>query len=515
MSQSPQIGKTLRNRYKIIKLLGSGGFGDTYLAVDGDLPGLPQCVVKHLKPKDPNPAVLPIAKSLFEREAQVLYRLGTESNQIPKLFAHFEENGEFYLVEEFVDGHDLSAEITQGLPLDENVVFKLLKDILEVLAVVHQHNVIHRDIKPQNIMRRRKDGKIVLIDFGAVKEIGAMVVNSQGETSVTVVVGSRGYMPPEQALGRPKLSSDVYAVGMLGIQTLTGLMPYELKEDPSTGELVWRNLGRVSEAVANVLDTMIRDRFTQRYQSAAEALQALISTASASTVALPPPPPSPSQTPFTVALPPPPPSPSQTPFTERSPVRPKSLLGRAFIGLGITAAFATVAVLIRHMPGPSRSPISTSPGSPFAPTLDRPDYTRLQQLLAAENWKEADRETKEIMLELAGRNNEGWLRNEDIDKLSCKDLKTIDQLWIKSSNGRFGFNVQKRLWENLGGKPGIRKDSEVYSLFDKRVGWRDKNHLFTPNSPLGHFPMLWTADSWEEPGWGVLLLAQKLANCNR
>lgn len=187
-------GKTLRNRYKIIEFLGSGGFGDTYLAEDWDLPGLPQCVVKHLKPKYAEPAVLPIAKSLFNREAGVLYLLGNEHDQIPQLFAHFEENGEFYLVQEFVDGHDLSKELYPGKQLSEAEVVKLLREILEVLVVVHKLNIIHRDIKPQNLMRRGKDGKIVLIYFGAVKEISTLIVNAQGQTSWTVPIGTPGYM---------------------------------------------------------------------------------------------------------------------------------------------------------------------------------------------------------------------------------------------------------------------------------------------------------------------------------
>ncbi len=180
MSRDPLIGTTLRNRYKITELLGSGGFGNTYLAVDLDLPAQPSCVVKHLKPKNQNPGVMPIAQRLFEGEAQTLYRLGNENNQIPKLFAHFQEGGQFYLFQEFVDGHDLTKEIIPGSCKSEQVVFKLLQDILKVLAFVHQNNVIHRDIKPQNLRRRRKDGKIVLIDFGAVKEISAMSVNNQG-----------------------------------------------------------------------------------------------------------------------------------------------------------------------------------------------------------------------------------------------------------------------------------------------------------------------------------------------
>ncbi|MEH2166838.1 MAG: serine/threonine-protein kinase [Nostoc sp.] len=261
--------KTLRNRFEIIKHLGSGGSGDTYLAIDLDLPGQPHCVVKHFHPKDSSPAVLPIAKKLFDREAEVLYQLGNDHDQIPRLFAHFNEDGDFYLVQEFIDGHALTQEIVPGQRLNENTVLNLLKDILEVLAFVHQHDIVHRDIKPQNLMRRSSDGKIVLIDFGSIKKIGAL------GAGLTIAVGTPGYMPSEQAKGKPKLCSDIYAVGMIGIQALTGLIPEQLPEDPSTGEVIWRDKAQVSDSLANILDTMVRDRYSQRYQSATEALQAL------------------------------------------------------------------------------------------------------------------------------------------------------------------------------------------------------------------------------------------------
>lgn len=269
------IGKTLRNRYSILQVLGSGGFGDTYLAQDNDLPSYPKCVVKQLKPKDTSPQVLPIAKSLFEREAEYLYKLGNSHSQIPKLFAHFEENGEFFLVEEFVDGHSLTEEVSIGRKLSESATIDLLTEILEVLAFVHQHNVIHRDIKLANLMRRHSDRKIVLIDFGAVKDIGALGADSQGNTSVTVSIGSPGYMPSEQARGKPRLSSDVYAVGMIGIQALTGVAPDNLQEDATTGEVLWRDRVQVSNTFAEILQKMVFYHFSQRYESAVEALHAM------------------------------------------------------------------------------------------------------------------------------------------------------------------------------------------------------------------------------------------------
>ncbi|MBD2138216.1 protein kinase [Anabaena sp. FACHB-1237] len=269
------IGTILRNRYKIVQYLGGGAFGETYLAEDLDLPNHPKFVVKHLKPKTSDLEVLEVAKRLFDSEAKFLYKLGNLSRQIPKLFAHFEENGEFYLVQEFVDGCDLSAEIIPGKKWTEAEVIKLLQEILEVLAVVHQQNIIHRDIKPENLMRRREDAKIVLIDFGAVKEIQGLVADTQGKVTSTIIIGSNGYMPNEQANSKPKLSSDIYAVGVIGIQSLTGKLPQELLEDANSGEIIWQNEVKVSKKLASILKKMVYCHFHQRYPSAIEALQAV------------------------------------------------------------------------------------------------------------------------------------------------------------------------------------------------------------------------------------------------
>jgi serine/threonine-protein kinase len=174
-----------------------------------------------------------------------------------------------------------NQELIPGKRLSESYVINLLWDILEVLAFVHEQNIIHRDLKPNNI-RRRQDGRIVLIDFGLVKQIGNQLANPQGMTCLTVNVGTHGYMPSEQALGKPKLSSDVYAVGMIGIQALTGLFPHQLPED-SNGEIVWRDRVQIGSELADILDKMVRYDFRQRYQSATEVLQALRETSTTST----------------------------------------------------------------------------------------------------------------------------------------------------------------------------------------------------------------------------------------
>ncbi|WP_446880036.1 tetratricopeptide repeat protein [Phormidesmis sp. 146-33] len=263
------LNQVLGGRYNLLRHLGGGGFGQTYLAAERHLPGNPQCVVKQLKPKVSVDA-WQTARRLFNTEAEVLYVLGNH-DQIPRLFAHFEENQEFYLVQEFVEGTVLSQEFKQGKALSETEVVELLQEILTVLEFVHQQQVIHRDIKPSNLIRRGSDGKVILIDFGAVKQIE---IAQEGETG-TIAVGSSGYMPNEQLAGKPSFSSDIYAVGMIGIQALTGVSPRKLREDPKTSEILWREGVEVSLELADILDVMVRYDFRQRYQTAAEALSAL------------------------------------------------------------------------------------------------------------------------------------------------------------------------------------------------------------------------------------------------
>ncbi len=268
------LGKTLSGRYHIVKHLGGGGFGQTYLAEDRQLPGNPLCVVKQLKPQVNDPLTLQISRRLFDREAQVLYKLG-KHDQIPQLLAHFEQEQEFYLVQEFIEGHELKQELLVGKQLSENQVMTLCGDILKILEFVHQQDVIHRDIKPSNLMRRKQDGKIVLIDFGAVKQVSAQKTNSEGNTTLTVAIGSPGYMANEQLGGKPRFCSDIYAVGMIGIQAITGIQPSHLPEDPTTSEIIWQDKVQVSQQFADVLDKMVRYDHRQRYQTATEALQAL------------------------------------------------------------------------------------------------------------------------------------------------------------------------------------------------------------------------------------------------
>ncbi|MTJ55340.1 CHASE2 domain-containing protein [Anabaena sp. UHCC 0253] len=266
-------GKILSGRYQIIKVLGAGGFSETYIAEDIHRPDHPQCVVKQLKPATAKEENLALARRLFNSEAKTLERLGTH-NQIPQLLAYFEEDQEFYLIQEYIIGHPLSKELGLGKNLPENLVIKLLKDLLQIIRFVHENGVIHRDIKPNNIIRRESDQKVVLIDFGAVKEVSTQITESFDSTAFTIGIGTKGYSPNEQCFGRPQYNSDIYAIGMIGIKALTGISPHELKHD-SNGEVIWLNHATVTEPFAEVIKKMVMDDYKQRYNSAFEVIEAL------------------------------------------------------------------------------------------------------------------------------------------------------------------------------------------------------------------------------------------------
>jgi serine/threonine-protein kinase len=293
--------KVLDGRYKLIKQIGAGGFGHTFIARDMRRPGSPPCVVKQLKPASDDPNFIREARRLFNTEAETLEKLGNH-DQIPQLLAYFEEDKQFYLVQEFVEGQSLYDELKAPLPevsdldnqsqdrllaelanidapfrdiqLSEVEVLQILKDVLEVLGFVHSEGVIHRDIKPDNLIRRKKDRKIVLIDFGAVRAMQdantKLTADDKGESRFTVTIGTPGYMPSEQCAGRPTYNSDIYALGMVAIKALTGYGPTDLPTDTATGELVWRDKAKVSSGLAMVLTRMVRYHYTQRYQSVLE-----------------------------------------------------------------------------------------------------------------------------------------------------------------------------------------------------------------------------------------------------
>jgi serine/threonine protein kinase len=402
----------------VIQLLGEGGFGRTYEAIDTDRMDDP-CVIKQFFPQVQGTAALEKATELFKQEAKRLYELG-EHPQIPRLIAYFEQDKRLYLVQELIEGQNLLAELQQQGAFSEEKIQQLLADLLPVLKVVHESGVIHRDIKPENIMRRRKDGKLMLIDFGVSKQVTATLLGQAGTT-----VGTHGYAPMEQMRGQVYPASDLYSLGVTCIRLLTQCLP---KEDGSdelydglNGRWIWRERlpqsTTITTLLGQVLDKLLKDLVKERYQSADEVLQVL------------------------------------TWVTFPSGI----------------------------------------------------DYSKLRELLAFKDWRAADRETAELILKIAGRKKEGSLTVKNIEQFPCKDLRTIDQLWVKYSNGHFGFSIQKRIWQDA---------KQDLTTFGESVGWRSAGWFnsswkvyysltFTRNAPLGHLPAqgVTVGRDWDKSLW--------------
>ncbi|NJM46336.1 MAG: ABC transporter substrate-binding protein [Alkalinema sp. RU_4_3] len=268
------LGQTFGGRYLVTEALGRGGFGSTYIAEDIQRPGSPRCVLKVLRFQSEDLDLLAQVRRMFAQEAETLEKLG-EHPQIPRLLASFEENNEFYLVQELIEGESLSQVLKPGYQLHEAEVIALLDDALGILEFVHGQQVIHRDIKPENLIRRSKDHRLVLIDFGAVKTLDTLTRPVTNAPQPSIPVYTTGYAASELCLGQPRYASDLYALGVIGVQAVTGMHPSQMNSNPQTCELEWRDHAATSDRFAAILSKLIQFHFNDRYASASQVRQAL------------------------------------------------------------------------------------------------------------------------------------------------------------------------------------------------------------------------------------------------
>ena len=487
------LGKLLDRRYRIIKELAEGGFSQTYLAEDTRLPKNPKCVVKHLNPTIDDPVFTQKALELFKAEAETLQELGRH-DRIPQLYAYFQENKEFYIVQEYIAGHSLSTELSPGSQMAEARVAQMVKEILEILQFVHQYNVIHRDIKPSNLIRRHSDGKLVLIDFGTVKQVQMEVANAHHKARVTLPIGTPGYMSYEQERGQSVSNSDIYSLGMVALQALTGKHPSQFPRDRDN-EIVWRNSAKVSREFSMILDRMIRCDSRDRYQTVNEVLKDITKLPKLSTA-----------------------SPR---ITDDREVKPNLLIPSAITLLVVSAGiylfnlgwnpFQNIAIAPSTNPSPSPSTPLASPPTTKNPDLNQdsnPDQDRYAQLsiyLKEKNWKAADNETYLLLLKAAGKQSydDGTFHPDEFNRVTCADLVLIDQLWTQESNGKQGLTAQKKIYNET--IKDIRKtyeamgwinpsgDLAIETTYNRQTSRWEYIEGRQPNfksPPVGHLPFL-------------------------
>ncbi len=449
----------LRERYRALKLIGQGGFGKTFQAIDEDKPSKPYCVIKQFFPSAQGTGTLQKAAELFKEEAIRLDSLGRYP-QIPELYAYFTANdGRQYLVQEYIAGQNLEQELKEEGVFNEAKIKHLLSEILPILEFIHSKQVIHRDIKPENIIRRKSDNKLILVDFGAAKFVSPLNRSMTG-----TIIGSAEYIAPEQGNGKAVNASDLYSLGVTCLYLLTGISPFDLF-DGGEHQWVWRQWlvnNPVSNDSGNILDKLIEFGTKKRYQSASEVLSAL-------------------QIKTSVSI-------SQT--TIQKPLNP----------------------VISVPQTPPSIQLKSAKGI---------DYRNLEDLLRRQQWKEADIITFETMLRICNRH--GFLRVKDIDIFPCEDLRIIDQLWLNYSQEKFGFSIQKQIFDQLDN--GQQYNDKLWDDFGLIIGWRKENKnirydraIFDINAPRGHLPCrifdLW---NWGGVGGGTgslfYSLASRLAKC--
>lgn len=262
-------GSIVDNRYQIIQKLGRKETGKTYLVKDLQATGDARCALEQLNPNYDNEVNWQLIKQHLLNEVAVWKRLG-DHPQIPQFYNHFIEDKQFYLVREYIDGDNLET-IVERKVFNEVDAIDFIQDVLRILDFIHKTNIIHRDIQPVNLIRRKKDNSFILINFGAIKEIESTEINLKGEVISGKSLGNWSYIAPEQKMSNSQFNSDLYALAKSAVYALTGRSPKTLEQT----KINWQDQCQISPKLQNILEKMMVLDPDQRYGSALDVLQDL------------------------------------------------------------------------------------------------------------------------------------------------------------------------------------------------------------------------------------------------
>ncbi|MCL1464044.1 serine/threonine-protein kinase [Argonema galeatum] len=429
-------GDTLKDgKYTIRGVVGQGGFGITYRVRDEN--GR-QFALKTLNDKaiaEPNFAKLhedfmneALRLAQFKNHPHIvkIYKLLQENpiqnNAGNRLFPFGSQPASISLcciLMEYIEGTNLEELVEKRGAIPEAEAVRYIQQIGNAMTAIHGEGLLHRDVKPSNIILRASNSEAVLIDFGIARDFTP--THSTHTISGTICYGAPEQFDP--TLAEPKDYTDVYALAATLYHLVTGTLPTSA---------VFRAINAPLKPIKQIVPSL-SDELHNAIVWGMELL------------------------------------PQKRPQTVQSWLKLLSQI--------------------------EADDLSSDKGI---------DYRKLRDLLKGGSWKEADEETLKVMLKVAGREKEGWLCGESIDNFPCTDLRTIDQLWVKYSKGRFGFSVQKRIWESVGGKPG-EWSLEIFKKFCDRVGWLEikkdewkkypSEYTFSLNAPVGHLPCV--------PHWGI------------
>lgn len=465
----------LEGRYRVTQLLSDkSGFGKIYIAEEQGNAKILKVLKEHLNKNAK-------AVELFQKEAKVLAQLKHPGiPEVDRYFQYQTKNGLILhcIVMEKIEGLNLEEWLKQqgNHPISEQQAISWLKQLTEILHLVHEKQYFHRDIKPANIMLKR-DGQLVLIDFGTAREATYTYLAKLGAGNQITAVVSAGYTPAEQMNFQAVPQSDFFALGRTFVHLLTGQHPLKFY-DAHNDVFRWRDGASISPILADFIDDLMAQKPGDRPENTQVILQRIKEL-------------------------------TQKLGKRKSNLPVVGVAASLLLVLGVGIGF-----LVSKIGGSSVSPVVSS--SPSISNSKSVDYPQLENFLKSENWQAADAETRNVMLKVANREKDGWLDVQSIDKFPCEELDKINQLWVKYSQGKFGFSVQESIWKSVGGSS--KPTNEVYNRFGDRVGWRVNqlwlkydDYNFTKNAPSGHLPVMFNDNKL--PSNRLSVLAPKVAKC--
>ena len=428
----------LAGRYRSLNYIDAGGFAYTFEAVDEHRLQTP-CVIKQFVSRQLSKATIQQAIDLFRQEAAILKNLGNHP-QIPSLLAFLTQKERLYLVQEFISGQNLLQRLDRTGNFSQEQVKQILIDLLPVLEFIHQRQIIHRDIKPSNIISQ-DNGSLVLIDFGS-----SLQSSQEFLTQIGSVTGTLGYAAPEQIKGEAIPASDLFSLGATALHLLTGILPPEAGINLSTTSLdsICRQAGIIpNPQLSKIITKLLQPEIANRYHSATEVIRDL----------------------------------ARIPLINE-PDRQKNEQPQS-----LSPSKANIQTLILN---------STQENADLS--NQQLDYQQLEQLLAVQNYLEAEGTTWQLLLQISRRQAQGCLTLKNIIELPLQELKTIDRLWQHYSNNHFGLNVQREIYQDWQAKNSF--DYDHWQKFAECVGWYKQGKwlkyselTFNLQADKGHLPV--------------------------
>ncbi len=478
-------GTRLQNgRYEINKVLGYGGSGITYRAKE--YPKGNPVAIKTLNVIIQNQPDFSRHQERFIQEAFCLAKCNHP--HVIKVHNVCQEKELWCMVMDYISGGTLRQYVNYKNGISEEEALKYIQQIGSALTYIHEQGFIHRDVKPGNIMLRKKDRQAILIDFGLAREF----VQDKIQTHTNSRTESFAPLEQYELTAKRGAYTDVYALAATLYYILTLQLPFPAPFRQQGATLIppKRHNFNISDAVNVAILQGMELQAKKRPQSIQEWLKML-----------------------TV---------KQVGMTrERNLRNARQILLNPARKEQLSTSVKSDSYLTANTIEPisqSKQETKTAQNISKIPSISDSgiNYKNLQEFLTVGKLKEADKETAKIILKLTNREKQGWIDQHHIEKLPCHDLKIINQLWYEASNGRFGFSVQKNLYESLGGQQEY--NAKIWRDFGDRVGWRKNNNWlsykelnFNLWASQGHLPML-GMQFWGFTGW-LTVLINRLNSC--